>query len=147
MSFTITALPATLLGGLPAMTTDEPSYKTGSCDLVQFLHEQIVGEQPTSASDEVITAYLPEPGGAYVTLVCRRYAEVADIPNTHVFARIPKGIYALFTPTPGARDLRQDVWDQAEAAADSGEILRARLEELEVFKPTGGVELYIAIDL
>lgn len=147
MTFTVTALPARILGGLPATAGSVPGYKAGSCDLVQFLHEQIVDTKPPNASDEVITAYLPGPDGAYLTLVCRHYAEVSDIPATHVFTRIPKGIYALFTPTPGTRDPRQDVWAQAESAADSGAILRARQEELEVHMPSGGVELYIAITL
>ena len=147
MTFSITALPPKILGGRPGAAVDEPSFKAGSSDLTQFLHEQMADERPPNSGAEVFTAYIREPDCSFVTLICREYVEVVDIPINHVFTRIPQGIYALFTSAPGVRDPRQDVWTQVEQASDSGAIRRAGKEELEVFQPTGVVELYIAIDL
>ena len=135
---------AQLFGGLvvPRVT---PGFKVSGSDLVEFLKGRIA--ERSTERRAVYTVYVPDPVGQYNAVVGRPYDSVDQIPVGDVFFKVPGGVYAVFRPNGEYADPIEDVWAQVWAASDSGAIVRAYSEEVEVCSSVDQIELYISVEL
>ncbi|KAA0023793.1 AraC family transcriptional regulator [Antrihabitans cavernicola] len=145
MTHEIVVREAQIFGGL-VIPRVLPGFKTSGSDLVEFLKGRL-RDRDRQAAEDIYTIYIPDPSGQNNALVCFAYDYHSEIPIGDVFARSPKGIYAIFRPIGEYSDPVEDVWAQVHGAADSGEINRAFAEEIEILHPDGGIELHISISL
>lgn len=132
-----------LFGGL-VVPRVVPGFKVSGSELVEFLKGRL-RERGTLDAD-IYTVYVPDSFGQNNVLVCFAYESTDQIPFGDVFTLVPKGIYANFKPNGEYVDQVEDLWAQVKVATDSGVIIRAFAEEIEICHPDGSVELNVSIE-
>ncbi|RDI66742.1 effector binding domain-containing protein [Nocardia pseudobrasiliensis] len=142
MTYSIVVRDEALYGGLvvPRM---RPSFKVSNSELIEFLRDRL--RDRDGAERALYTVYVPDPAGNYNVLVSYDYPAVDAVPLGDVLIRVPKGVYARFEPNGDYHDPVEDVWAQVDDATASAEITRAYREEIEIWRGTDRVELYISI--
>ncbi len=142
MTYSIVVRDEALYGGLvvPRM---RPSFKVSNSELIEFLRDRL--RDRDGAERALYTVYVPDPAGNYNVLVSYDYPAVDAVPVGDVLIRVPKGVYARFEPNGDYHDPVEDVWAQVDDATASAEITRAYREEIEIWRGTDRVELYISI--
>ncbi|MBJ8340539.1 GyrI-like domain-containing protein [Antrihabitans sp. YC3-6] len=142
MTHDIAVREAQIFGGL-VVPRVVPGFKVSGSDLVDFLKGRL--RERDEHAQPVYTIYIPDSAHQNNVLVCFPYENVESIPLGDVFTKVPKGIYAIFRPSGEYSDPIEDVWAQVDVAAESGEIVRAFLEEIEICDSDNRIELYISI--
>ncbi|WP_028477653.1 effector binding domain-containing protein [Nocardia sp. CNY236] len=142
MSYTIAVRADAIYGGL-VVPRVRPSFKVSNSDLIEFLKDRL--RDRAVVDSPMFTVYVPDPAGNYNAVVCFEYASPEAVPVGDLLVRVPKGIYARFTPNGDYHDLVEDVWAQVDDATASAEITRAYREEIEIWHGSQSVELFISI--
>ncbi|MCM6777224.1 GyrI-like domain-containing protein [Nocardia sp. CDC159] len=142
MTYSIVVRDGAIYGGLvvPRM---RPSFKVSNSELIEFLRDRL--RDRDGAERPLYTVYVPDPAGNYNVLVSYDYPAVDAVPFGDVLIRVPKGVYARFEPNGDYHDPVEDVWAQVDDATASAEITRAYREEVEIWRGTDRVELFISI--
>ncbi|MFI5782711.1 effector binding domain-containing protein [Nocardia sp. NPDC051570] len=142
MTYSIVVRDEAIYSGLvvPRM---RPSFKVSNSELIEFLRDRL--RDRDGAERPLYTVYVPDPAGNYNVLVSYDYPAVDAVPLGDVLIRVPKGIYARFEPNGDYHDPVEDVWAQVDDATASAEITRAYREEIEIWRGTDRVELFISI--
>ncbi|MFR9752981.1 effector binding domain-containing protein [Nocardia sp. 004] len=142
MSYAIVVRPEVIYGGL-VVPRVRPSFKVSNSDLIEFLKDRLRDRE--GMSEPLYTVYVPDPAGDCNAVVCFEYSRVDDVPVGDILVRVPKGIYARFTPNGDYHDPVEDVWAQVDDATASAEVARAYAEEVEMWYGPESVELFISI--
>ncbi|WP_280355657.1 effector binding domain-containing protein [Nocardia otitidiscaviarum] len=142
MSYSIVVRPGAIYGGL-VVPRVRPSFKVSNSELIEFLRDRL--RERNGLEPPLATVYVPDPAGNYNVLVSYEYLDVHEVPVGDVLIKVPKGVYARFEPNGDYHDPVEDVWAQVDDATASAEITRAYREEIEIWRGTAEVELFISI--
>ncbi|MBF6131522.1 effector binding domain-containing protein [Nocardia otitidiscaviarum] len=142
MSYSIVVRPGAIYGGL-VVPRVRPSFKVSNSELIEFLRDRL--RERNGLEPPLATVYVPDPAGNYNVLVSYEYPDVHEVPVGDVLIKVPKGVYARFEPNGDYHDPVEDVWAQVDDATASAEITRAYREEIEIWRGTAEVELFISI--
>ncbi|MFI6868336.1 effector binding domain-containing protein [Nocardia sp. NPDC050406] len=142
MTYSIVVRPGAIYGGL-VVPRVRPSFKVSNSELIEFLRDRL--RERDGVDKPLATVFVPDPAGNYNVLVSYEYAYVDEVPTGDVLIKVPKAIYARFQPNGDYHDPVEDVWAQVDDATASAEITRAYREEIEIWRGTSEVELFISI--
>ncbi|NNH70115.1 AraC family transcriptional regulator [Nocardia uniformis] len=142
MTYSIVVRPGAIYGGL-VVPRVRPSFKVSNSELIEFLRDRL--RERYGAEKPLATVFLPDPAGNYNVLVSYEYPAVDEAPVGDLLIQVPKGVYARFQPNGDYHDPVEDVWAQVDDATASAEITRAYREEIEIWRGTAEVELFISI--
>ncbi|MFF0489919.1 effector binding domain-containing protein [Nocardia sp. NPDC003482] len=142
MTYSIVVRDEAIYGGL-VVPRVRPSFKVSNSELIEFLRDRL--RDRDTVARPLYTVYVPDPAGNYNVLVSYDYPAPDAVPVGDVLVRVPKGVYACFEPNGDYHDPVEDVWAQVDDATASAEISRAYREEIEIWRGTDRVELFISI--
>ncbi|MEU1428253.1 effector binding domain-containing protein [Nocardia sp. NPDC056611] len=142
MTYSIVVRPGGVYGGL-VVPRVRPSFKVSNSELIEFLRDRLRDRGATQRP--LATVYVPDPAGNYNVLVSYEYPGPDEAPTGDILIRVPKGVYARFSPNGDYHDPVEDVWAQVDDATASAEITRAYREEIEIWHGPSELELFISI--
>ncbi|SDE16322.1 hypothetical protein SAMN05444580_11152 [Rhodococcus tukisamuensis] len=140
MGFEIVKCSVVDVGGLVLPNVDAGSGER-SGGLMEFTRERIL-ERGVA---EIVTVYTPNTEGDSIAVVGYRCDGPEHLAEGDVMVRVQAGYFARFVPDGPVDDPIEDVWKQAEVAAQEGKIDRAFAEEIEITRAPSGVELFISL--
>lgn len=142
MTYSIVVRNGAIYGGL-VVPRVRPSFKVSNSELIEFLRDRL--RERNGVEQPLATVFVPDPAGNYNVLVSYEYPAVDEAPVGDLLIKVPKGVYARFQPNGDYHDPVEDVWAQVDDATASAEITRAYREEIEIWRGTAEVELFISI--
>ncbi|MFD7841650.1 effector binding domain-containing protein [Nocardia sp. NPDC059764] len=142
MTYSIVVRPGGVYSGL-VVPRVRPSFKVSNSELIEFLRDRLRDRDATQRP--LATVYVPDPAGNYNVLVSYEYPGPDEAPIGDILIRVPKGVYARFSPNGDYHDPVEDVWAQVDDATASAEITRAYREEIEIWHGPAELELFISI--
>ncbi|KAF0849388.1 GyrI-like domain-containing protein [Nocardia caishijiensis] len=139
--FEIVTLDNSLIAGLTVPLAGR-EVTARDLDLVNFTWDRYLSrEKPVTRT----AAYIGQNDHA-VAVLGYEVADLDDVDEGDVLARIPAGRYAKFVVSDKPYDLLRTAWAQVIKAENAGTITRSHTAELERYTGPTSVEVYVSLD-